>query len=119
VVVLVELRPVRPLRDPVEVRERVGVRLAGIVLRLPRPAQQVVDQRPGVALLLEVERGRVRRATVFAAARAAGSVRFAMWGGDGCRSADRSARRGGGERGEGTRCGGRVDGLVEHAYLLH
>jgi hypothetical protein len=58
-IVLLELGLVHALGDAVEVGEQVGRGLAGVVPILPRLAQQVVDQRLRVDLLLDVERRRL------------------------------------------------------------
>jgi hypothetical protein len=57
--VLVELGLVHALGDAVEVREQVGDDLPGLVADLLGLAQQVVDQRLRVDLLLDVERRRL------------------------------------------------------------
>jgi hypothetical protein len=56
---LVELRLVHALRDPVEVGKEIRHKLTRLMLPLLRVAQEVVDQRLGMHLLLDVERRRV------------------------------------------------------------
>ena len=56
---LVKLGLIHALRDAVEVGEEIGRDLPGVVLALPRLAQQIVDEHLRVDLFLNVERRRV------------------------------------------------------------